>query len=75
MTNDNIPLVIPGRRDLLFIQVPFLIEDGKWIRRERFQSVIGTGEQKLCPARDGTKLADDQAIFVDRIVGCPSSFE
>ena len=30
--------------------------------------MVGAGEQKLCPAGDGTKFSDDKFVMVDRIV-------
>ena len=30
--------------------------------------MVGAGEQKLCPAGDGTKFPDDKFVMVDRIV-------
>ena len=30
--------------------------------------MVGAGEQKLCPAGDGTKFSNDKFVMVDRIV-------
>ena len=30
--------------------------------------MVGAGEQKLCPAGDGTKFSDDKFVMVDRIM-------
>ena len=30
--------------------------------------MVGAGEQKLCPAGDGSKFSDDKFVMVDRIV-------
>ena len=30
--------------------------------------MVGAGEQKLCPAGDGTKFPNDKSVMVDRIV-------
>ena len=68
VAHDDIALVVPGRGNVLYIRAPFLKEQGKGVRGQGPQRVIGAVEQELRAAGDGAELADDQSLVIDGIV-------